>query len=109
MKNFRHNGKVISHSAPGVVVSGMPVSIGVKAGIAAGDYAAGVEGEYAMGGVFSFVDDGTNHAQGALVGYDISAGHVVTDIDINKDFDLGYVTKAGAAGVVEVMVNSIPY
>ena len=109
MKNFKHNGKVISHVEAGAIVSGIPVAIGTMVGVAVGSYAAGEEGEYAMSGVFSLVDDGTNHAQGVQVSYDISTGLVVADGDANEDFKMGFVTKTGAAGVVEVMINGLPY
>lgn len=108
MENFRHNGKVITATLGSVDLSGEPVAIGIKAGVPPGDYAAGVEGEYVMGGVFSFASE-AGITQGAQVGWDISAKQVVDDADVNKDFDLGYCTKAEAGGIVEVMVNGQSY
>lgn len=108
MKNFKHNGKVISRVEAGAIVSGVPISIGIKAGVPAGSYAAGVEGEYVMGGVFSFPGE-VGLTQGDQVGWDNGVGQVVDDADGTKDFDLGYVTKSVVGGFVEVMVNGVPY
>ena len=106
MKNFRHNGKVITAALAGAQASGVPVAGGAKALMPSGDYGAGVEGEYATVGVFSLKDDGTNHAQFAEVDWSIAGAEVVADT--LGDFPLGYVTKTGAAGVVEVMINGQP-
>lgn len=108
MKNFRHSGKVISRADAGAQVSGVPIAIGIKAGVPSGSYAAGEEGEYVMAGVFSFASE-AGLSQGDQVGWDISAAQVVDDADVNKDFDLGYVTKDEAGGIVEVMVNGQAY
>lgn len=107
MKNFRHPGKIISRADASARSAGVPMQIGIKAAIPAGDYAANEEGEYVMGGVFQLKDDGSNHAQGVAVDWDIAGAQVVaTGLG---DFALGYVTKTGAAGLVEVMLNGQSY
>ena len=53
MKNFKHSGKVITDTQAGAVISGEPIQMGIKAGVPAGSFGAGVEGEFVMGGVFS--------------------------------------------------------
>lgn len=107
MKNFRHNGKVITRANTAAVFSGEPIAIGSKAGVPSGDYAANESGEYVMAGVFSLADDGANHVQGVLVDWSIAGKECVATT--TGDFPLGYVTKTGAAGVVEVMVNGSNY
>ncbi|MBE9542494.1 MAG: DUF2190 family protein [Proteobacteria bacterium] len=104
MKNFRHNGKVITRANAGAVVGGQPIVIGTKAGVATSAYGAGVEGEYAMAGVFSLASE-AGLVQGDQVGWDNGASQVVDDVDVAKDFDLGYVTKSEVGGIVEVMIN----
>lgn len=103
MKNFRHPGKVISRADAAAKVSGVPTAIGSKAAIPAGSYAANEEGEYSVAGVFELKDDGSNHAQGVQVDWSIAGAEVVATT--TGDFPLGYVTKTGAAGLVEVMIN----
>ena len=108
MKNFKHSGKVITDTQAGAVISGEPIQMGTKAGVPAGSFGAGIEGEFVMGGVFSFASE-PGLLKHTPVGWDISAKQVVDDADVNKDFDLGYVTKAEVGGIVEVMVNGVPY
>ena len=108
MKNFKHSGKVITDTQAGAVISGEPIQMGIKAGVPAGSFGAGVEGEFVMGGVFSLASEAglLKHTQ---VGWDISAKQAVDDADPNKDFDLGYITKAESGGIIEVMINGVPY
>ena len=54
MINFSRAGFVKTRKHPSAVVSGQPVAIGARAGVATGTYAADEEGEYLQGGVVKF-------------------------------------------------------
>jgi predicted RecA/RadA family phage recombinase len=53
MKNFQHIGDVMTVTAPAVVVSGGPVSVGVLFGVAMSDAASGAAVEIQTRGVFT--------------------------------------------------------
>lgn len=107
MKNFIQPGEVMTYANAGARTSGQPTKIGALLGVAAGDYGAGVSGEYAISGVFEITK---------LTADDVPAGTQLYWDDGNSRLTITASThiKAGrafkAAGTsdtkVQILLNS---
>ena len=112
MKNYKRVGAIRTYKNSAAVVSGQPIAIGERAGVATGSYDANQEGEYLMGGVCEFKKKaGLAISVGVSYSYDADAGEVVEASDANADFALGEADAAAAAGdeTCFILVNKTPY
>ena len=105
MKNFKQPGKVITYANSSAVESGDMVQIGSLVGISCGKYKANEEGEYSLMGVYSIPSaSATTLSIGDAVGYDVSAGEIVAQGNVDSDFDAGFAFKAKLNGETSVEV-----
>jgi predicted RecA/RadA family phage recombinase len=104
MQNFIKPGKVLTLSAPYDRTSGQGALVGSIFGIAANDVKAGVDGEFAVEGVFDITALATDvGAQGVKVYWDNAAKQVTVTAAGNTL--IGALTKAKVNGDVTARVH----
>lgn len=104
MKNYVQEGKRLTHTAAATIVSGQPVLVGKRLGIATTDIASGEKGSLAMCGVFTVTKlQSAVFAQGDD-GYWDNTNSRVTTVSAGNTL-AGYAHSAAGSGVVTMELN----
>lgn len=110
MQNFKRAGFIKTRANAGAVVSGQPIQIGSRAGIAMGSYEANESGEYLQAGVHELAKSaGLALVQGTKYDWDATAKEIVAAGA--GDYEIGEADADALAGdsVGEILVNSTGY
>ena len=112
MTNYIYSGDVATLTAPYQTLSGAGGLVGSIFGVATGDIASGVVGEYRIKGVFDLVKDTSTFAEGALVYWDNTAKKCTSTTSGNTKIGVAVPTNAdgsanpgGASGDATVRVR----
>lgn len=104
MKNYVQEGERLTHTAAATIVSGQPVLVGKRLGIAATDIANGKKGSLAMCGVFSIAKLQSDvFAQGDNGYWDDTNDRITSTASGNTL--AGYAHSAAGSGVVTMELN----
>jgi predicted RecA/RadA family phage recombinase len=107
MKNFVQEGKTISFTAAGDLLSGAVVIFGAILGIVCGDVLTGAVGEAAISGVFKVTKAGSQAwTAGQRIYYDISDGVFTTTQSTDTPF-AGIATEAVGSGSDETTGQAV--
>lgn len=112
MKNFIQKGDVLKYAAATAVVSGQPVVVGNRLGVACGDIAAGASGAVSMVHVFSLPKATGAIGQGDDLYFDVdgnplsgTAGSGAITKTVPDNIPAGYAFEAAAADATHVLVK----
>ncbi|RVT97902.1 DUF2190 family protein [Rhodovarius crocodyli] len=106
MKNYIHEGRAVTVTAPATVVSGQGVLVGDLFGVALRDAASGSPVDIETEGVFTLPKvSGTAINEGVRVFWDNAAGNVTTTATSNRC--IGWAVGPGnyASGATTLMVK----
>lgn len=109
MQNFVQKGHTLTLAAPRTLTSGQGALVGTIFGVACGDVASGVNGEFAVVGVFDLPKaTGVTFSQGAAV-YWSDAEHRCVAANSGNSYYVGAATEAAGSGdtTVRVRLNGI--
>lgn len=107
MKNYKHAGEILNHTAAANIVSGQPVLIGAKLGVAVADIASGASGALAVDGVFELAKLSTDVvAQGALLYWDATNSRLTTTATANTLVGYAASAASGSVALVEIKLNN---
>ena len=106
MKNYIQPGNTVTLTAPYARNSGEGALVGATFGVAAGDVANGVDGEFALVGVFSLAKVSAQAwTQGAKVYWDNTAKNVTTTATSNTLIGVAVAAAANPSDTGLVRLN----
>lgn len=108
-KTYVGSGRVIDFTAGANIVSGQPVLVGARLGVALTDIANGATGSVQMGGVFPVNKLATDVvAQGALLYWDAVNSRLTVTAAGNTLAGHAHAAAGNGAAQVQICLNSMP-
>ena len=107
MKIAVQPGAVIAHAPSAARLSGAMTVIGVRVGIAVNDVANGVEGMFAVEGVYNYAKLSTDVvAQGALLYFDAGNNRLTTTVGSNVLAGYAFAAAGNGVPTVDIKINA---
>lgn len=106
---YKASGKIIDYVAGANIVSGQPVLVGARLGVALTDIANGATGSVQMAGVFEINKLATDVvAQGAALYWDNVNSRLTVTAAGNTLAGHAHAAAGNGVGTVQICLNSMP-